>query len=277
MAREAVEDDGDSREAPGSADAPGLHIVGIGASAGGLESLERFFTHLPADTGMAFVVLQHLSPDFKSLMDELLARRTRCRSAWPSTACWSSRTRLSDPADEGDDHPAAAAAAERPGSAAGLTLPIDLFFRSLAQDLGERAVAVVLSGSGSDGSRGLREVSHAGGTGASAKAPTGAVQRHAAQRDAHRHRRSGAGARGDRRGDCGAGRRRARRLPPTRRRPARSAASTRSCGCCATSTRSTSRTTRRAPSPGASSAASRSIARSTSTCTSSSCAAIRAS
>ena len=53
-----------------------FHIVGIGASAGGLESLERLFTHLPADTGMAFVVLQHLSPDFRSLMDELLGRRT---------------------------------------------------------------------------------------------------------------------------------------------------------------------------------------------------------
>ena len=53
-----------------------FHIVAIGASAGGLESLERLFAHLPTDTGMAFVVLQHLSPDFKSLMDELLSRRT---------------------------------------------------------------------------------------------------------------------------------------------------------------------------------------------------------
>ena len=56
-----------------------FHIVGVGASAGGLESLERLFTHLPTDTGMAFVVLQHLSPDFKSLMDELLGRRTAMR------------------------------------------------------------------------------------------------------------------------------------------------------------------------------------------------------
>src|SRR5579862_1030948 len=54
----------------------GLRIVGLGASAGGLESLERFFARVPPDTGMAFVVLQHLSPDFKSLMDELLGRRT---------------------------------------------------------------------------------------------------------------------------------------------------------------------------------------------------------
>src|SRR5262245_29746103 len=56
-----------------------FHIVGIGASAGGLDSLERLFAHLPTDTGMAFVVLQHLSPDFKSLMDELLSRRTPLR------------------------------------------------------------------------------------------------------------------------------------------------------------------------------------------------------
>jgi two-component system CheB/CheR fusion protein len=52
------------------------HVVGIGASAGGLDALERFFDNLPPDTGMAFVVIQHLSPDFKSLMDELLARHT---------------------------------------------------------------------------------------------------------------------------------------------------------------------------------------------------------
>ena len=52
------------------------HVVGVGASAGGLESLEKLFTNMPYDTGMAFVVIQHLSPDFKSLMDELLARYT---------------------------------------------------------------------------------------------------------------------------------------------------------------------------------------------------------
>src|SRR5689334_56419 len=56
-----------------------FHVVGIGASAGGLDSLERLFAQLPTDTGMAFVVLQHLSPDFKSLMDELLSRRTPLR------------------------------------------------------------------------------------------------------------------------------------------------------------------------------------------------------
>src|SRR3954463_13824795 len=52
-------------------------VVGIGASAGGLEALEAFFEQVPFDSGMAFVVVQHLSPDFKSLMDEILSRRTR--------------------------------------------------------------------------------------------------------------------------------------------------------------------------------------------------------
>jgi CheB methylesterase len=54
-----------------------LYVVGIGASAGGLEALEQFFDHVPVDSGMAFVVVQHLSPDFKSLMDEILSRRTK--------------------------------------------------------------------------------------------------------------------------------------------------------------------------------------------------------
>ena len=55
---------------------PGNRIVGIGASAGGLESLEHLFSALPKDTGMGFIVVQHLSPDFRSLMDELIARNT---------------------------------------------------------------------------------------------------------------------------------------------------------------------------------------------------------
>src|SRR5689334_12812884 len=62
---------------PESTGGTNFYVVAIGASAGGLESLERLFSSLPPDTGMAFVVLQHLSPDFRSLMDELLSRRTR--------------------------------------------------------------------------------------------------------------------------------------------------------------------------------------------------------
>src|SRR5262245_29527155 len=59
--------------------ADALTVVGLGASAGGLEALEKFFDHMPADSGLAFVVVQHLSPDFKSLMDELLGRHTKLK------------------------------------------------------------------------------------------------------------------------------------------------------------------------------------------------------
>ena len=71
--------DGRVESAPAEAalnSGPRFHVVGIGASAGGLEALERLFEQMPTQTGMAFVVVQHLSPDFKSLMDELLARKT---------------------------------------------------------------------------------------------------------------------------------------------------------------------------------------------------------
>ncbi|HEX6962042.1 MAG TPA: chemotaxis protein CheB, partial [Lacipirellula sp.] len=139
-------------------------IVGIGASAGGLEALERLFKNMPADTELAFVIIQHLSPDFKSLMDELLARHTRMvihrvedgmpvepNSIYlipPRKEMIISGRRLlltdKDPDQE-------------------LSLPIDHFFRSLAQDVGRCAVAVVLSGTGSDGSRGIRDVHEVGG------------------------------------------------------------------------------------------------------------------
>ena len=140
-------------------------VIAIGASAGGLESLERLFTHLPGDTGMAFVVLQHLSPDFKSLMDELLARRTsmRVRHAEHDMALEPNCVYLLPPMKEMTIQNRRLQLKDR-DPRHGLALPIDHFFRSLAQDVGERAVAVVLSGSGSDGSRGIQDVSRAGGT-----------------------------------------------------------------------------------------------------------------
>ena len=140
-------------------------VVAIGASAGGLESLERLFSHLPADTGMAFVVLQHLSPDFKSLMDELLARRTSMpvRHAGDDMALEPNSVYLLPPMKEMTIQGRRLHLIDR-DPRHGLAMPIDHFFRSLALDVGERAVAVVLSGSGSDGSRGIQDVSRAGGT-----------------------------------------------------------------------------------------------------------------
>ncbi len=140
------------------------YVVGIGASAGGLDPLVRFFDNLPKDTGMAFVIVQHLSPDFRSLMDELLARHTELpihlvEDGMPVEAdhvylmpakkemiITGGRFLLSDRDRQQE-----------------LALPIDMFLRSLAQDCGSRAIAIVLSGGGSDGSRGIRHVHEAGG------------------------------------------------------------------------------------------------------------------
>jgi two-component system, chemotaxis family, CheB/CheR fusion protein len=143
---------------------PQLRIVGIGASAGGLDSLERLFTHLPADTGMAFVVLQHLAPDFKSLMDELLSRRTKMaiRQAEHDMLVEPDTVYLLPPMKEMIIRQRRLLLNDR-DPRSGLTLPIDLFFRSLAHDAGDRAIGIILSGSGSDGSRGIQEISRAGG------------------------------------------------------------------------------------------------------------------
>jgi two-component system CheB/CheR fusion protein len=143
---------------------PPTHVVGIGASAGGLAALESFFDNLPDKTGMAFVVVQHLSPDFKSLMDELLARHTALpihlvQDGMPVQA---DHVYLIPPKMEMIISGGRLLLSER-GPQPELTLPIDVFFRSLARDCGARSVAIVLSGGGSDGSRGIRDVREAGG------------------------------------------------------------------------------------------------------------------
>ncbi|HEY0992064.1 MAG TPA: chemotaxis protein CheB [Kofleriaceae bacterium] len=139
-------------------------IVGIGASAGGLESLEQLFAEMAPDTGMAFVVVQHLSPDFRSLMDELSARH----SAMPvllaedGMLVEANHIYLMPPRKEMIIRERRLILTDK-DPAQGLTLPIDQFFRSLAQDQGPQAVAIVLSGSGSDGSRGIVDIKRAGG------------------------------------------------------------------------------------------------------------------
>jgi two-component system, chemotaxis family, CheB/CheR fusion protein len=149
-------------------------IVGIGASAGGLEALEQLFDALPPDTGMAFVVVQHLSPDFRSLMDELIARHSEMPVvlAEDNMPVCANHIYLMPPRKQMIIRDRHLVLTDKEPQA--FTLPIDTFFRSLAQDVGEQAVAVVLSGSGSDGSRGVIEVKRAGGlvlaeTAASAK------------------------------------------------------------------------------------------------------------
>ncbi|MEO8703249.1 MAG: chemotaxis protein CheB, partial [Kofleriaceae bacterium] len=141
-----------------------LYVVGVGASAGGLEALQHFFDNIAADTAMAFVVVQHLSPDFKSLMDELLGRHTELpiHLVEDGMIVEAGHVYLIPPKKEMIISGGHLLLTERDRQQE-LTLPIDVFFRSLAQDCGRRSVAVVLSGSGSDGSRGIRDVHNAGG------------------------------------------------------------------------------------------------------------------
>jgi two-component system CheB/CheR fusion protein len=139
-------------------------VVGIGASAGGLEALERFFDSVPRDSGMVYVLVQHLSPDFRSLMDELLARHTALpiHLVEDGMAVLPGHVYLIPPKKEMIISNGRLLLSERDRQHE-LSLPIDVFFRSLAQDCGRRAIAVVLSGGGSDGSRGIRAVHDAGG------------------------------------------------------------------------------------------------------------------
>ncbi|MEZ6060840.1 MAG: chemotaxis protein CheB [Planctomycetaceae bacterium] len=140
-------------------------IVGIGASAGGLHALEALLDELPPDSGMALIVIQHLSPDFDSIMDQLLARHTRMPVELISDAgaVYANHVYLLPPGKQVILSNGRLLLTER-SDASGLSFPIDQFFRSLAQDAGSNAVAVVLSGTGSDGSRGIRDVHSADGT-----------------------------------------------------------------------------------------------------------------
>lgn len=147
-----------------AAESEPLFVVGIGASAGGLEALEQFFDHVPEDSRLCFVVVQHLSPDFKSMMDELLARRTKIPivrvedgiELRPNTIF------LMPPRKEMIQSAGRLFLTDKDPSQ-GFALPIDRYLRSLAQDFGSRSIGVILSGTGSDGSRGIREIHDAGG------------------------------------------------------------------------------------------------------------------
>lgn len=138
-------------------------VVGIGASAGGLEALQQFFVNLPANSNLIYVIVQHLSPDYKSLMAEILGKYTPMQVVQaehlmpvePNTVYLippkknltikAGHILLSDYDHRGINH------------------PIDIFFNSLAEESREKAVAVVLSGTGSDGTNGIKTVKEHGG------------------------------------------------------------------------------------------------------------------
>jgi two-component system CheB/CheR fusion protein len=141
-------------------------IVGIGASAGGLAAFESFFSGMPADAdpGMAFVLVQHLAPDHKSILTDLIQRYTRMQ-VFEVEDGMTVRPNCTYIIPPNRDMAFLGGSLQllEPTSPRGQRLPIDFFFRSLAQDQRERAICVVLSGTGSDGAQGVRAIKGEGG------------------------------------------------------------------------------------------------------------------
>ena len=162
--KDTTKPDVDSGSATDDKQTTDFPIIGIGASAGGLEAFEQFFRNVPPDIGMSFVLVSHLDPGHASILTEILQRSTVM------------------PVHEAQDHMAVAPnnvyvippnremsifkgmlQLSVPENPRGQRMPIDLFLRSLAEEQGEKAIGVVLSGTGSDGTLGLRAILGAGG------------------------------------------------------------------------------------------------------------------
>ena len=140
------------------------YIVGIGASAGGLEAIHEFFDHMPASSNFSFVIIQHLSSDYKSLLVELVSKHTHmkvfeaednmtiqqdCVYVIPNNKLMTvvrGKLKLSVRSD-----------VKSPNTA------IDIFYRSLAKDQKEKAIAIILSGTGTDGTKGIEVIKEYGG------------------------------------------------------------------------------------------------------------------
>ena len=141
-------------------------IVGIGASAGGLAAFEAFFSGMPADvdSGMAFVLVQHLAPDHKSILTELIRRYTRMQvfEVEDGMVVQPNCVYVIPPKREMAFINGTLQLME-PFAPRGKRLTIDFFFRSLAHDQHERAICIILSGTGSDGTMGVQAIKNEGG------------------------------------------------------------------------------------------------------------------
>lgn len=139
-------------------------IIGLGASAGGLEAFEQFFRLVPADSGMAFVLIIHLDPGHASMMTEILQRTTRLPVAEAKDQIQVAPNHIYViPPNREMTIFHGALQVSAPEAPRGQRMPIDYFLRSLAEEQGEKAISVILSGTGSDGTLGLRDIHGAGG------------------------------------------------------------------------------------------------------------------
>ena len=133
-------------------------VVGIGASAGGLEALQQFLTFLPGDTGMAFVIIQHLSPDHKSLLADILGKDTTMPVVEAQDGMRVERNHIYMIPPKYNLEIVSDILRLQKYNHRNINHPIDIFFRSLAAAYENRAVAVILSGTGSDGTNGIRSI-----------------------------------------------------------------------------------------------------------------------
>jgi len=139
-------------------------IVGIGASAGGLEALEQFFQNVPKKCGIAFVVIQHLDPNHVGIMPELLQRTTEMKVVQVTDHLQIEPNHVYViPPNKSMSILNGYLHLFEPVELRGLRLPIDYFFRSLAEDQHEKSIGVILSGMGSDGSLGLKAIKEKNG------------------------------------------------------------------------------------------------------------------
>jgi two-component system CheB/CheR fusion protein len=140
-------------------------VVGIGASAGGIEALQRFFSNMPADSGMAFVVILHLSPEHESTLPELIQNRTSMSVAQVTEAVKVEPNHVYViPPNKSLVMSDGSIRLTEPERDRGRHVTIDLFLRTLAEAYGKDAVCIILSGSGADGTLGLKRVKENGGT-----------------------------------------------------------------------------------------------------------------
>ncbi|MCA9917121.1 MAG: PAS domain S-box protein [Anaerolineales bacterium] len=143
---------------------PTFSVIGIGTSAGGLEVLKLFFDNVPPDFEHTFVIVQHLSPDYKSLMADLLSKNTRLPiyEVTNDMEVQAGSIYLIPPGKNMTLQNNQLLLTDKPKGQI-LNLPINIFFESLAQERRENSVGIILSGTGSDGSRGVRTIKEAGG------------------------------------------------------------------------------------------------------------------
>ena len=139
-------------------------IVGLGASAGGLEALEAFFSNMPHDSGIGFVIIQHLSPRHKSVMASLLAKDTQMKvlEIINGMKVKPDHVYLNPPSKDVTLINGVLQLMD-PVKTGGINLPIDNFFRSMAEEMGEKAICIILSGTATDGTLGLKAVKGEGG------------------------------------------------------------------------------------------------------------------